>query len=221
MAALKPASRAKRSPRRDSESTPTLPAFRPPQLAMLRRDVPAGDGWLFETKYDGYRCEVAVAGDLVRLYTRRGHDWSWQFGAVAPAFSRLTRGSALIDGELCAIGPAGRSNFTLLKNSLDGKTPLVYFAFDLLEQDGEDLTDLPLLERKARLERLLSKLPGKSPIRYRITSSATATKCWRRCLPAGRKASSPSGPMLVIRPASGFQLGRGQGCPATGVRDHW
>jgi len=109
---------------------------------------------------------------------------------------------------LCAIGPSGRSSFTLLKNSLDGKTPLVYFAFDLLEQDGEDLTDLPLLERKARLERLLSKLPGKSPIRYRITSSATATKCWRRCLPAGRKASSPSGPMLVIRPASGFQLGR-------------
>ena len=53
---------------------------------MLRKDVPPGDGWLFETKYDGYRCEVAVAGGQVRLYTRNGHDWSRQFGAVAPAF---------------------------------------------------------------------------------------------------------------------------------------
>lgn len=67
---------------------------------------------------------------------------------------------------MCAIGPSGRSDFTLLKNSLNGKTPLVYFAFDLLEQDGEDLARLPLLERKERLQRLLSKLPAKSPIRY-------------------------------------------------------
>jgi len=87
---------------------------------MLRKDVPAGDGWLFEMKYDGYRCEVAVAGNQVRLYTRNGHDWSRQFGAVAPAFAKLTKGSALIDGELCAIDEDGRSNFTLLKNGLDG-----------------------------------------------------------------------------------------------------
>src|SRR4051812_9784737 len=111
MAGLKPASRAKRSPRTDSESTPALPAFRPPQLATLRKNVPCGDGWLFETKYDGYRCEAAVAGDQVRLYTRRGHDWSWQFGVVAPSFARLTRGSALIDG-CCArsVPPEGRAS---------------------------------------------------------------------------------------------------------------
>lgn len=167
MVGLKPATRTKRPSRRDSDSTPrALPAFRPPQLATLRKEAPSGDGWAFEMKYDGYRCEVAISGTQVRLFTRNGHDWSRQFGYVGPAFAKLTRGSALIDGELCALDANGRSNFTLLKNGLDGKTPLVFFAFDLLELDGQDLTPLPMLERKARLEALLSPLPPGSAIRY-------------------------------------------------------
>jgi bifunctional non-homologous end joining protein LigD len=68
------ATRQKRTPRRDSESTLKLPAFRPPQLATLTPKVPAGDGWLFEMKYDGYRAMAAIAGDQVRIYTRNGHD---------------------------------------------------------------------------------------------------------------------------------------------------
>src|ERR1700712_4767217 len=132
MAAIKATSRTKRSSRKDSDSTLTLPSFRPPQLATLSRHVPTGDGWLFEMKYDGYRVQAAVAGDQVRLYTRNGHDWSQQFGYIAPTLSKLTNGTALIDGELCAVDKHGRSNFSLLKTSLDGKTPLVFFAFDLL-----------------------------------------------------------------------------------------
>ena len=139
MAGLKPATRPKRTARADSDSTPTLPAFRPPQLATLEQRVPSGESWLFEMKYDGYRMQAAIAGSQVRLYTRNGHDWTKQFGFVAPALSRLTKGSALIDGELCAIDAHGRSNFTLLKTSLDGRTPVVFFAFDLLERDGEDI----------------------------------------------------------------------------------
>nr|WP_055045649.1 non-homologous end-joining DNA ligase [Devosia sp. A16] len=117
-------------------------------------------------KLDGYRMQAAIAGDQVRLYTRKGHDWTRQFGYVAPALSRLTKGTALIDGELCAIDEHGRTNFTLLKNSLDGHKPVVFYAFDLLEQDGEDLAPLPQLERKARLEALLSDLPDDAPIAY-------------------------------------------------------
>ncbi|WP_082434154.1 non-homologous end-joining DNA ligase [Devosia sp. A16] len=167
MPAVKAALRTKRPSRRDSESTPlVLPQFRPPQLATLERRVPTGDNWLFEMKLDGYRMQAAIAGDQVRLYTRKGHDWTRQFGYVAPALSRLTKGTALIDGELCAIDEHGRTNFTLLKNSLDGHKPVVFYAFDLLEQDGEDLAPLPQLERKARLEALLSDLPDDAPIAY-------------------------------------------------------
>lgn len=167
MAGVKPATRAKRPPRRDSESThPILPAFRPSQLAKLERKVPTGESWLFEIKFDGYRMQAAIAGDQVRLYTRNGHDWTRQFGYVAPALATLTKGSALIDGELCAMDEKGRPDFTLLKNSLDGQTPVVFYAFDLLELDGEDIASLPQLERKERLEALLGHLPADSPIAY-------------------------------------------------------
>lgn len=157
----------KRSNRRDSDSTQHIvPAFRPPQLASLERQVPSGNSWLFEMKFDGYRMQAAIAGDQVRLYTRNGHDWTRQFGYVAPALSKLTTGTALIDGELCAIDEHGHTNFTLLKNSLDGQAPVVFYAFDLLELDGEDIAALPQLERKARLEGLLSRLPADAPIAY-------------------------------------------------------
>lgn len=167
MAGLKPVTRKKRLPRTDSESTPLiLPAFRPPQLATLERKVPNGDSWLFEIKYDGYRMQAAIAGDQVKLYTRNGHDWTRQFGYVAPALGALTKGTALIDGELCAVDEHGRPNFTLLKNSLDGQTPVVFYVFDLLELDGEDIARLPQLERKERLAALLAALPVDAPIAY-------------------------------------------------------
>ena len=169
MPAVKAAPPKKRSNRRDSDSTQdsklVLPAFRPPQLATLERKVPKGDGWLFEIKFDGYRMQAAVAGNQVKLYTRNGHDWTQHFGYVAPALAQLTKGTALIDGELCAMRD-GKPDFTLLKNSLDGRTPVVFYAFDLLEQDGEDIARLPQLERKDRLESLLSILPADAPIAF-------------------------------------------------------
>jgi len=115
-------------------------------------------------KLDGYRMQAAIAGEQVRLYTRNGHDWTRQFGYVAPALSKVTPGTALIDGELCAIDEHGHT--TLLKNSLDGKAPVVFYAFDLLELDGEDIAALPQLERKGRLETLLAGLPEDAPIAY-------------------------------------------------------
>jgi bifunctional non-homologous end joining protein LigD len=166
MPAVKAATRTKRAQRRDSESTPTLPAFRPPQKAELRDALPEGDEWLFEIKYDGYRAEAAIAGDEVHIYSSSGADWSnKQFAWLVPHFRGLT-GSLLIDGEICALDERGRPDFSLLKVSLDGRSPLVFIAFDLLEQDGEDLTGLPLLERKGRLEAIFNTLPAGSPIRY-------------------------------------------------------
>lgn len=128
--------------------------------------MPAGDSWLFEIKCYGYRIQAAIAGDQVRLYTRNGHDWTRQFGYVAPALAQLTKGTTLIDGELCAMDATGKPNFTLLKNSLDGTKPVVFYAFDLLEQDGEDIARLPQIERKERLEALPASVPQDAPITY-------------------------------------------------------
>jgi bifunctional non-homologous end joining protein LigD len=132
-----------------------LPAFRRPQLATTANTVPHGDGWLFEMKYDGYRCIAAVNGAEVRLFTRNGHDWTERFGALVGPLSRLTASSALLDGEVCALAPDGRADFSRLSSALTSGGPLVYFAFDLLEHAGDDLAGLPLLDRKDRLEQLL------------------------------------------------------------------
>ena len=143
-----------------------LPAFRDPQLATLVTQVPQGSDWVFEMKYDGYRCLAAIAGDEVKLYTRTGKDWTEQFKAIAPPLRKLTAGSALIDGELCAFDAKGRTDFSTLKDHLASGGPLTYFAFDLLELDGKDLTGLPLTERKAELEKLLGPIEKSSLVQY-------------------------------------------------------
>jgi len=143
-----------------------LPAFRSPQLATLTSDVPAGPDWVFEMKYDGYRCQAAIAGDQVQLFTRNGKDWTEQFAAIVPPLSRITKGTALIDGELCAFDSKGRADFSTLKQHLSDGGPLTFFAFDLLEQNGEDLAKLKLTERKDRLQTLLGKIDGSSLVQF-------------------------------------------------------
>ncbi len=139
-----------------------LPEFRPPQLATLSSEVPEGNDWVFEMKYDGYRCQAAIAGDQVRLFTRNGKDWTDQFATIVPPLSRITKGTALIDGELCAFDSKGRTDFSTLKQRLSDGGPLTFFAFDLIEENGEDTAKLKLTERKRRLEALLGSIDASS-----------------------------------------------------------
>lgn len=159
MSAVEAAPSKKRTRRRDSESTPKypLPQFRPFQLCTLTDDIPVGADWLFEMKFDGYRAQVAMSGADVVVYTRNGHDWTRQFKVILPPLQALTRGSALIDGEIVAIDSQGRTNFSMLKTGIAAGMPLKFYAFDLLELNGEDLSTLPLLERKERLAELLGE----------------------------------------------------------------
>jgi bifunctional non-homologous end joining protein LigD len=142
------------------------PGFRPVQLASLVDTVPSGEDWLFEMKYDGYRCLAAVAGDEVKLFTRSGLDWTDKFGSLVAPLQKLEIGSALIDGEICAFDAKGRTDFSTLKNVLSNGGRLEFFAFDLLEADGKDLTKLPLIERKERLEKLLEKSTRTDAVQY-------------------------------------------------------
>jgi bifunctional non-homologous end joining protein LigD len=152
----------KAAPRSRAAATP--PAFQPPQLATLVDHVPPGNGWLHEIKYDGYRALVAVGGGTAKAYTRNGLDWSERFAPIVAAAAALP-GSALIDGEVVALDADGRPSFQALQASLkEGTGTYAYFAFDLLSQNGEDLTALGQAERKARLAALLQDVPP--PLNY-------------------------------------------------------
>jgi bifunctional non-homologous end joining protein LigD len=139
----------------------TAPAFQPPQLATLVDHVPPGAAWVHEMKYDGYRCLIAVGAGKARAYTRSGLDWSDKFAPIVAAAEKLKVSSALLDGEAVVLDAAGKTNFQALQASLKGgKADLVYFAFDLLELDGEDLKALPLTTRKDKLAKLIGKAKG-------------------------------------------------------------
>ena len=144
----------------------TPPKFVAPQLATLVDEVPEGGGWLFETKFDGYRCLIAVAEDTVVCYTRSGKDWSERFSQLIAPVRALNIKSALIDGEVTAADDTGKASFGALQNAMNNYAPLTYFAFDLLEQDGESLRNEPLKKRKQRLEELLASAPKNGAIRY-------------------------------------------------------
>lgn len=150
--APKPAARTK-SGKGKSKGKP--PAFRPLQLCTLVDAVPDGNGWLHEMKYDGYRALVAVGGGQAKVYTRTGLDWTDRFCAIATAAAALPVDTALIDGEIVALKD-GKPDFSTLQAALsNGGGDFVFFAFDLIERDGEDLAPLPLVERKERLRSVL------------------------------------------------------------------
>jgi bifunctional non-homologous end joining protein LigD len=144
--------------------------FIPPQLATLVDAPPLGDEWLHEVKFDGYRMECIKDDGRVRLLSRRGNDWTARFPAIVAAARRLKPRQVILDGEAVALLEDGRSSFRTLQQVLHADPPgdTVYFAFDLLRLEGEDLRGLALEERKARLARLLgpSRRRGTGALRY-------------------------------------------------------
>jgi bifunctional non-homologous end joining protein LigD len=147
------------APRRNAVPA-SLPDFIPPQLCRLVDRPPDGDGWAHEIKFDGYRIQLRVAGGKVSLRTRKGLDWTAKFAAIAEEAAGLP--DAIIDGEIVALDHNGAPDFAALQAALSEQQTddLVFFAFDLLFDGDEDLRSLPLGERKARLEKLLSKHSG-------------------------------------------------------------
>ena len=145
--------RARATPSRCRKGS-TAPAFRSPQLATLIDTVPAGNQWLHEIKYDGYRALIATGSGGPKIYTRSGLDWTAKFPGIAEAAAALPPG-ALIDGEIVAMKD-GKPDFSTLQEAISaGGEGLLCFAFDLLVADGEDITALPQLDRKERLRALI------------------------------------------------------------------
>jgi bifunctional non-homologous end joining protein LigD len=129
-----------------------------PMLATLT-DKPFDDpGWVFETKWDGFRAIAVAVPGRASLFSRNLNDISKKYPAICQALSAIEH-EAVLDGELVALDADGRSRFQLLQNAAREPARLLYCVFDLLYLDGKDLRGLPLLERKEALEKILSKSP--------------------------------------------------------------
>jgi len=151
-----------------AKSSGKPPAFAAPQLATLVDAVPAGNGWMHEIKFDGYRALVSVAGPDVRIFTRNALDWTDKFAPLVKAIAALDLPPALIDGEITAPGTDGNPSFSALQAELKRghgaqKSHMDFHAFDLLSLNGKDLRGLSNIERKERLEALLGH--ARPPIR--------------------------------------------------------
>ncbi|WMJ76072.1 MULTISPECIES: DNA ligase D [unclassified Sedimentibacter] len=132
------------------------------QLAKLVGNVPEGENWLYELKYDGFRIVAFVEGNGVRLITRNGNDYAKRFQNVAHSIINWSDGrSMVLDGEMTVTDESGRTDFNALQNYM--KNPkfqnLIYIVFDILALDGEDLRERHLIERKKILEDLMKDAP--------------------------------------------------------------
>jgi bifunctional non-homologous end joining protein LigD len=123
------------------------------ELATLVDAAPEGDDWLHEQKFDGYRIVAEVRRGAARLWSRNGKEWTDAFPTVVAAVARLPCASAIVDGEVAAVLPDGRTSF----GALHGDGELAYFAFDLLALDGDDLRAQPIEARKAALAELVAE----------------------------------------------------------------
>jgi bifunctional non-homologous end joining protein LigD len=136
-----------------------------PQLATLVDQPPAGDAWIHEIKFDGYRLLAYVVGDEVRLVTRNGNDWTPQFPSITEALAGLGVDEAVIDLEAVVLDRDGHSHFQPLQAALGeggDRESIVGFAFDLLHLNGEDMASRPLTERKSDLQKLLARAKPKA-----------------------------------------------------------
>ncbi|SOD63308.1 bifunctional non-homologous end joining protein LigD [Streptomyces zhaozhouensis] len=156
---------------KETEPPPAVPDAVAPMLAVDGRP-PTGARWAYEWKWDGYRCCLRVAADgQTRLTSRNGNDLTPTYPELAQAGPGPLAGrSAVLDGEIVALGPGGGPDFGRLQRrhqrrhpgrALLAEVPVVFFAFDLLMLDGERLLDLPYRRRRAALEALPTDPSGR------------------------------------------------------------
>lgn len=143
-----------------------MPDFIAPQLCETLTRPPSAKGWIHEIKFDGYRIQMRVEDGEVTLKTRKGLDWTAKWPAIAAAASALP--DCIIDGEICALDENGAPDFAALQAALsEGKTDqLVFFAFDLLFIENQDLRSEPLIKRKERLASFLADAGGGPLLRF-------------------------------------------------------
>ena len=130
--------------------------FIPPMLARPVNELPAGTGWIYELKLDGYRALVLKTRRVVTLFSRRGNNLSNNYPTITRACSFLPD-DTIVDGELVVLDEQGRPSFSALQKSRFTPDALHFYVFDLLACEGRDLRKLPLVQRRELLEEYVLK----------------------------------------------------------------
>jgi bifunctional non-homologous end joining protein LigD len=126
-------------------------------LAKETKDPFDSKDWLFEIKWDGYRAIAEIKNDEVKLYSRNGITFEKSYPVIVNELKKIDH-EAVIDGEIVVLNDEGQPDFQLLQDyESNTHRPLQYYAFDLLSLDSNDTCDLPLLERKELLEKIIIK----------------------------------------------------------------
>nr|MBA3254201.1 ATP-dependent DNA ligase [Burkholderiaceae bacterium] len=156
----------KTSKERNVDSTPLpggarhakLPLALAPQLATLASSAPTQGDWIYEIKFDGYRMLARIDGGDIRLFTRRGHDWTSKLKHLLPSIAGLNLPNGWIDGEIVIESGQGRTDFQALQNAFDASATgdIHYVVFDLPYYAENDLRQVPLHERRNLLRQLMS-----------------------------------------------------------------
>jgi bifunctional non-homologous end joining protein LigD len=134
-----------------------LPAgFIAPCLPTKAQSPPSGPLWLHEIKHDGFRVIARKNGVKVRLYSRPGNDLTHRFPLIVETVARLRARSCIIDGEAVVCDSKGMVSFDHIRYRRNDSSAFLY-AFDLIEQNGDDLRRDPLEVRKATLANVLAK----------------------------------------------------------------
>jgi bifunctional non-homologous end joining protein LigD len=129
-------------------------AFIEPMQCKSVSALPVGEKWTFEIKFDGYRCIAVKRGSEVTLFSRHQKVLNGRFPGVVDALASL-KGDFVLDGKLVAFDSQGRPSFQLLHGAVSASLPTHFYAFDVLDKDGELLVNYPLSQRRAMLESLL------------------------------------------------------------------
>src|SRR6266403_738724 len=129
--------------------------FIEPMYARLVHELPAGNEWLYEVKFDGYRCLAGKDASGVTLWSRRGNLFTKQFPQIAQACEQLPP-NTLVDGEIVALDESGKVSFNLLQHHRSKAQALVFYAFDVLIYRGRSVLTVPLYFRREVLRRIFA-----------------------------------------------------------------
>jgi DNA ligase D-like protein (predicted ligase) len=136
-------------------ATQSALSFCDPMLAKLVKVLPEGPLWQYEVKWDGYRIQAIKDGQVVRLFSRRSNDFTRRFARVPKAVAGVKAEKVILDGEVVAIDEQGKPSFQMLQNRSGSSGSLVFYAFDLLNFEGQDWRRKPLTERQSKLAQVV------------------------------------------------------------------
>ena len=180
-------------------------AFVEPMKAVMVNVLPMGEDWIYELKFDGVRAlAIQKAGD-VELISRNTKDFTGKFPEIVEALQDLRCKEAVLDGEIVALDERGRSSFQLLQaRELGGeRPPIYYYAFDVIQLDGKDLTGVPLLRRKAMLKTLIADLPDR--VRFSGSIRADSDRVLKEMKARGLEG------VIAKKKGSKYEIGRRSG----------